>query len=158
MTRFLPKSLTGQIGLIVAVALFLAQAINFGLLLNERRNVRFSQIIVPAATRLAGAADRVVNPPTDAGPRQAQEGRRRGPPGYDPRTRVQLLPSPPEIPTEDRRPDIEQVILRELKEVGVDADQVVAVVRPVDDTPPRIRRVKPQRRESKRRVGAPHPW
>ncbi|MEN3746945.1 ATP-binding protein [Sphingomonas sp. HF-S3] len=154
MTRFLPKSLTGQIGLIVAVALFLAQAINFGLLLNERRNVRFSQIIVPAATRLAGAADRVVNPPTDAGPRQAQEGRRRGPPGYDPRTRVQLLPSPPEIPTEDRRPDIEQVILRELKEVGVDADQVVAVVRPVDETRPLIRRLNPERLERMRRFGA----
>ena len=37
MRRFLPKSLIGQIALVMAAALLVAQAINFGLIFNERQ-------------------------------------------------------------------------------------------------------------------------
>ena len=50
----LPRSLTGQIMALIAVALFLAQTINFVMLLNERRSLRFAQATGPAAARIAG--------------------------------------------------------------------------------------------------------
>lgn len=54
-----PTSLAGQLALLVALALFAAQAINFGLLLAERRERSFNGSIVPAITRLVDAAERV---------------------------------------------------------------------------------------------------
>ncbi|WP_204314963.1 hypothetical protein, partial [Klebsiella pneumoniae] len=80
-----PRSLPGQIALLVAVALFVAQGINFGLLVRERQNARFAQVIVPTVTRLIDAAERLgapVNPRPDApggpdrrGGHDAREGR-----------------------------------------------------------------------------------
>jgi hypothetical protein len=72
--RYLPKSLAGQIALLVAAALFVAQAINFGLLLNERRNARFAQVIVPTVTRLADATERLTSAATE-GPARSRRGR-----------------------------------------------------------------------------------
>ena len=60
MKRLWPTSLPGQIALLVAVALFVAQALNFGLLLRERRAFRFAEITLPAVTRLIDAAERVL--------------------------------------------------------------------------------------------------
>ncbi|MGT2513216.1 hypothetical protein ACVOMT_02305 [Sphingomonas panni] len=62
MKRFWPTSLPGQIALLVAVALFVAQALNFGLLLRERRAFRFAEITLPAVTRLIDAAERRIAP------------------------------------------------------------------------------------------------
>lgn len=152
MRRFLPKSLTGQIALLVAVALFVAQAINFGLLLNERRGARFGQVIVPAVTRVIDASDRLLalaavrgNPalPPGAGP------------GFisDPRTRVQLYRVNPIDPALPRRPDIEDGVRHALQDMDYKAGQVVAVIRPIGDQE-WLRRVPPQRAERLRRLGA----
>ena len=46
--RLMPRSLTGQIALLVALALFVAQAINFALILRERRATRF-EVLPPSA-------------------------------------------------------------------------------------------------------------
>ena len=62
MKRLMPTSLPGQIALLVAVALFVAQALNFGLLLRERRAFRFAEITLPAVTRLIDAAERRIAP------------------------------------------------------------------------------------------------
>ncbi|MFV0623133.1 ATP-binding protein [Sphingomonas sp. ac-8] len=59
MNRLWPRSLSGQIALLVAIALFVAQAINFALLLRERHAVRFAQVTVPAVTRLVDGAERL---------------------------------------------------------------------------------------------------
>lgn len=53
-----PRSLAGQLALLVDIALFVAQAINFALLLGERRERRLNQLVVPAIVRLVNAADR----------------------------------------------------------------------------------------------------
>ena len=45
-----PRSLAGQMALLVALALFMAQAINLALLLRERGAVRMAQITRPAAS------------------------------------------------------------------------------------------------------------
>jgi signal transduction histidine kinase len=49
--RFLPKSLIGQIALVMAAALLVAQAINFGLIFNERQRATHTQIEAPPIGR-----------------------------------------------------------------------------------------------------------
>ena len=53
-----PRSLPGQIALLVAVALFVAQAINFGLLLRERQNARIASGVTPLRRRPASVGSR----------------------------------------------------------------------------------------------------
>ena len=53
-----PRSLGGQLALLLALALFVAQAINFAWLLHERQSLRLEQITGPAATRLIDAIER----------------------------------------------------------------------------------------------------
>ncbi|MEI9926670.1 MAG: ATP-binding protein [Sphingomonas sp.] len=146
MRRFLPKSLTGQIALLVAVALFVAQAINFGLLFNERRGARVGQVIVPAVTRIVDASERLeVLSALQAG---------RPGPGFiaDPRTRVQLHRANPIDPAQHRA-DIENDVRRALKEMDFDAGQVIATIRPITDQP-WLKRMDPARVERLRRMGA----
>jgi signal transduction histidine kinase len=150
LTRFVPRSLPGQIALLVAVALFLAQAINFGLLLRERQGARFAQVIVPAVTRLIDGAERLgtpVNPrPTPPG---AEGERRRG----GGRGRVDITPVNP-IPAElARRPDIERDIRRGLTDGGVPVGQVIAATRPIEANRPLLKRMDPARADRLRRVG-----
>jgi signal transduction histidine kinase len=58
MTRFLPRSLAGQMALLIAVALFTAQAINFGLAVRDRAQFRLAQATRPAITRIVDALER----------------------------------------------------------------------------------------------------
>jgi len=147
LRRFLPKSLTGQIALLVAAALFVAQAINFGLMLNDRREGRFNQVIVPSVTRLIDANERLT---AHADP--AENGRRR--PGYDQRTRVQLHATQPLPGGEERRLDIEDAIRRGLADGGLNPKQVFAVVRPIDGNRQFVRKMSPERAQRLRRLGA----
>ncbi|MEP9360749.1 ATP-binding protein [Sphingomonas sp. KR3-1] len=156
MTRLFPRSLPGQIALLVAVALFVAQAISFGLLVRERQNARFAQVIVPTVTRLIDAAERLgtpVNPrpePPGGGPdrREGREARRLA------RGRVDLVPANP-IPVElERRGDVESDLRRGLTDGGVQVGQVIAVVRPIDANRPILKRMDPARADRLRRLGA----
>jgi signal transduction histidine kinase len=56
---FAPRSLSGQIALMVAVALFVAQAINFTLLLRERQAGRIAAASYPAVSRMVDVHERV---------------------------------------------------------------------------------------------------
>jgi signal transduction histidine kinase len=150
LRRFFPKSLTGQIALLVGIALFVAQAINFGLLLNERRGARFAQVIAPAVTRLADAAERLNNPaarpPDDR--EENQHGPRRPPP------RVQLHSANPIDPALPRRADLEADLRAGLNDSGVRPGAVIAVVRPIRDDQPLTRRMSATRADRLRRLGA----
>ena len=53
----LPKSLPGQLMLLVAILLFVAQAINFALLLNGRRQLRTAQFTIPAVNRVLDSVE-----------------------------------------------------------------------------------------------------
>ena len=66
MRRLLPKSLIGQIALLMAVALLIAQAINFTLVFNERQRATRAQVEGPAISRFLAVAQRVAT----AGPEQ----------------------------------------------------------------------------------------
>lgn len=65
MRRFLPKSLIGQIALVMAVALLVSQAINFTLIFTERQRVSRSQIEGPAVDRFVAVAQRVGSMPQE---------------------------------------------------------------------------------------------
>lgn len=53
-----PRSLAGQLALLIAGALLVAQGINFALLLAERRERAFNQSVEPAIARLVDVAER----------------------------------------------------------------------------------------------------
>ena len=150
--RFLPKSLPGQIGLVVALALFVAQAINFTLLFNERRAARFGQVIVPAVTRIVDASERLSQPEVTIPDEPRRPGGRRF--VSDPRTRVQLHETNPIEAKWQRRPEIEEGLTRGMQEMGFAAKQVVAVVRPVGPGEPLLQRMDPVRADRLRRIGA----
>ena len=78
MRRFLPKSLIGQIALVMAAALLVAQAINFGLIFNERRASTRAQIEAPAVARFVSIAQRVTAVPQERRDRLLGRGSRRG--------------------------------------------------------------------------------
>jgi signal transduction histidine kinase len=133
-----PRSLAGQLALLVAIALFVAQAINFGLLLRERRQLRFEQIITPTVTRLIDAQDRINS---GAAPDSGH--------GH-----VRLEAINPIAPDRQRRTSIERGIARALAKAGFSPGNVVASVRPVS---PRERvTVRTGRRRARRitRFGA----
>jgi signal transduction histidine kinase len=75
MKRFWPKSLFGQLMLVVALALFVAQAINFAMLVRAGERLRFAEAAGPLVARVVTAAERV-----EAGEplRARRGGRRRG--------------------------------------------------------------------------------
>jgi signal transduction histidine kinase len=70
LKRLAPKSLIGQIALVMALALLVAQAINFGLVFNERLRATRSQIEGPAESRFIALAQRIA--PLDPASREAQ--------------------------------------------------------------------------------------
>ncbi|MEJ7933300.1 ATP-binding protein [Sphingobium sp. AN558] len=55
--RLWPRSLVGQIIILVAIALFVAQAINFALLLQERNRLQLTGQTAPAVYRIVDALD-----------------------------------------------------------------------------------------------------
>ena len=58
--RLLPRSLIGQIALVMAAALLAAQAINFGVLFAERQRASHVQIEVPPMARFVTHPKRVL--------------------------------------------------------------------------------------------------
>ena len=152
--RFFPKSLTGQIALLVGIALFIAQAINFTLLLNERRGARFAQVIAPAVTRIVDAAERVNNPAMRERDDDAEPETRGGRGQRRPSPRVTLTSSNPIDPARPRAMRLEDDIRAGLTDAGVQFGQVVAVIREVDFNQPVFRNMSPTRAERFRRLGA----
>lgn len=148
MRRFFPKSLTGQVALLVGIALFLAQAINFGLLLNERRGARFAQVIAPAVARIVDAAERAGNPGLRDLDEPGARGTRRS------SQRVTLTTANPIDPALPRARPLEDDIRVGLSDAGVQFGEVVAAIREVDPDRPSFKAMSPQRAERLRRLGA----
>ncbi|KQN40482.1 signal protein [Sphingomonas sp. Leaf407] len=142
--RLWPASLPGQIALLVAIALFVAQAINFGLLLRERRAFRFAEVTLPAVTRLVDAAERVNSPrPVVPDPRRAD--RLRG---------VRLVTRAPAVPGGEHETDVEAAIRRGFADAGITVGRIEARVRAVEEADIRARQMDRRRVERLRRMGA----
>ena len=79
LKRFLPKSLIGQLALVMALALLVAQSINFGIVFSERTRAVRTQVEGPAVARFIAFAQRAAPVPAARRPAMIEErGRRRG--------------------------------------------------------------------------------
>ena len=115
-----PGRLAGQLALLVGIALFVAQAINFALILHERRTLRYEQVAGPVAARVADAIDR------------AAQGR--APDGDHGRVRrLDADPIDPRLPREAR---VESDLRRELAEDGVRVGRIATGIRPAQPGAP----------------------
>jgi signal transduction histidine kinase len=82
--KFLPKSLIGQLALVMALALLVAQAINFGIVFSERTRAVRTQVEGPAVARFIAFAQRAAPLPAAQRPSLIEErGRRRGRYSFD---------------------------------------------------------------------------
>ncbi|MES3152370.1 sensor histidine kinase [Sphingomonas faeni] len=105
--------------LLIALALFVAQAINFGLILRDRIEFRLAQATRPVASRIADALDR-----------EAHGGR----PLTADRGRVRRLTADPIPPTGyERHPEVAAELRRQLAEQGVTVGRIDTGLRPSPD-------------------------
>ncbi|MBB3473165.1 signal transduction histidine kinase [Sphingomonas sp. BK345] len=109
-----PRSLAGQMALLVALALFVAQAINLALLLRERSSFRVAQASRPAAFRLADAID------------QEASGRRIAPD----RGRVRVAARSPITAEMAPQPEMAREVRAQLDEFGVRMRRVEVAIAP----------------------------
>ena len=133
--RIWPRSLAGQMALLIALALFAAQAINFALILRDRAEFRLAQATRPVATRVADALEREAL------------GRR---PIEPDRGRVRRVAANPVPAGAERHPEIVAELRRQLAELGVGVGRIDTglVPAPDEDAP------RPPRGE-RRRAGRP---
>ncbi|MGE4321985.1 MAG: histidine kinase dimerization/phospho-acceptor domain-containing protein, partial [Sphingobium sp.] len=119
--RLWPQSLVGQIIVLVAIALFVAQAINFALLLAERNRLQLTGATAPAVYRIVDALD-------------VRSDRRRG--GHDgaPR-RARFVDSRPLL-TGAPRPDVEERAAAMFADIGLPV-RTIAVTQDSQPLPPR---------------------
>ena len=137
--RLLPRSLSGQMALLIALALFVAQAINFTMLLQERRQARLDQATGPAVTRIVDADERIA------------AGR---PVGGGNWSRVRMAAASPVAPTAEHAPDVETAIRGALIDAGVKVGRIETAVMPLKRDDPRLRYVSKARVARLLRAGA----
>jgi len=135
--RLWPRSLSGQMALVIAVALFVAQAINFTLLLQERQRSRIEGTTGPVVGRITDAIER---------------GSFGNPTRFD-RGRVRSVATSPVVPSGTHRRDVEQSLRSALNEAGIKIGRVETEVRRFGPDDPRLRYTGKERRERFRRAG-----
>lgn len=143
--RLWPRNLPGQMAVMVAIGLFVAQAVNFGLALRDRQAFRLEQVVGPTASRLIDTAQ---------GQRDREDGRAAPPPGNwtpgaSPWDQFRSLPSAAN-PMEGglrRRTDVEQGLRQRLTEAGLPIGQVLTGIRPVHVDDPRLKRMSRYREQ-----------
>ncbi|QNA86778.1 HAMP domain-containing protein [Sphingomonas sp. So64.6b] len=125
--------------LLVAIALFIAQAINFAMLLQERRSFLFEQVTGPAITRLVDAVERV-----ESG---------RGPHLQPDRGRVRLVPASPIAADARRLDDVEQGLRDTLTDAGLKVGRIQAGVKRISADDPRFKDHSSHRMRRMARLG-----
>ena len=114
LRRLAPGSFAGQMAALVGLALFVAQAINFGLLLRERATLRLEQSTGPAATRIADALEREA----DHRPLARDRGR------------VRRVERNPIAASAQRRPEVAEELREKLGRLGIAAGAIDAALQP----------------------------
>ncbi|MDT8757824.1 ATP-binding protein [Sphingomonas psychrotolerans] len=116
MSRLLPRSLAGQMALLIAVALFTAQAINFAIAVRDRAQFRLAQATRPAITRIVDALER-----------ERTSGRPIGPD----RGRVRRVAADPIPPAFERRNEVAEELRGQLAEAGIPFARIDTGIRPM---------------------------
>jgi len=135
---------------LVALALFVAQAINFGFTLHDRQAFRLEQVVGPVSARIIDATQnpRARDPVIDA---RLSELRPDETPWDRFRPRPQATnPMPAGL---SRRADVEHGIRRKLTEAGIAVSEVVAAIRHVAPDDPRLARLPRYRAQRLRMTG-----
>lgn len=117
--------------LLIALALFCAQAINFTVFLQDRRQARTEQATGPAVARIVDAEERIA-----AG---------RLPNGHN--RRLRLVSRSPIVLDDTRRPEIERALHTALIDAGVKPGRIETGVIPLTRDNPRLRFVSHDRVE-----------
>lgn len=123
--------------LLIAVALFVAQAINFTLFLQERRQSRLDQATGPAVARIVDAEERIAV----------------GRLPNDHNRRLRLLPASPIPPGGKRMTEVERALNGALAETGLKLGRIETQVVPLTADNPRLRYISRDRVERLLRDG-----
>lgn len=144
MIRLWPRSLTGQVALVIALALFVAQAINLAMVLRERAEFRLAQATRPTATRIADALE--------------QEARGGRPIGTD-RGRIRRVAANPIPPFVMRRePEVAIELRRQLIELGIAVGRIdTGHINRSDEDAPRWLRRRGERQGGMLRIAVEQP-
>lgn len=134
----------------VVLALFVAQAINFWFTLHDRQAFRLEQVVGPVSARIV---DTVQNPRTRDPVIEARLTALRTDETPWDRFRGRPLHHNPMPPGLSRRPDIENGIRRKLNEAGVPTGEVIAAIRPVNADDSRLDRLPLYRAQRLRTTG-----
>jgi signal transduction histidine kinase len=116
--RFLPRSLLGQMLLLMGAALLVAQTVNFAFILNEQEKLSLAQNEGPAITRFAQNAARIAAAPPGARPALAADR-----PGRGAHYRI-VSRDPIDGEGLERIPEIEARLAHALADAGVRARAV----------------------------------
>jgi len=128
--RLLPSSLIGQLALVMALALLVAQSINFGIVFSERTRAVRTQVEGPAIARFIAFAQRAAPVPSAQRPSLIEDrGRRRGRFSFDPDA---IVPAP----SSDER--ITARIREQANEVGLQIRDARAMLSDDPPPPPRL--------------------
>lgn len=117
MRRLLPRSLAGQMALLIAVALFTAQAINFAIAVRDRAQFRLAQATRPAITRIVDALER-----------EKTAGRALAPD----RGRVRRVAANPIPPGLERRDEVATELRAQLTELGIQVGRIDTGIRAME--------------------------
>lgn len=126
MNRLVPKSLIGQMAVLIGIALLLAQLAAFAFVLIERQQFNRAEIDTPAITRFTSTAADFIQAAPEFQALVLTDASRRG-------ARYELSDAPSIPPQLARRTDTEERLRQSLATAGLQAAQVRAAL---DEHPP----------------------
>ena len=135
MKRLLPKSLVGQMAVLIGCSLLLAQLVSFAFLLAERQQFNRAQIDTPAITRFTSTAGDFVQAAPEFRELVLSDASRRG-------AHYELGRQPAQTANLSRRADTEERLRDSLQSASVAVRDVRALLdpHPVDSRSGRVRR------------------
>jgi signal transduction histidine kinase len=136
MKRFLPKSLVGQMAVLIGASLLLAQLVSFAFVLIQRQDFSRAQIDTPAITRFTSTAADFAQAQTEFKPLVLTDASRRG-------ARYDLGRQPGVADDLRRRDDTEHRLREALQTAGVQVRDIRAAI---DPNPVERRSRRPRRR------------
>lgn len=119
MRRLLPRSLIGQMALLIGAALFVAQLVNFTLTLSERQKLSLAQNEGPAITRFVSVAVDVANAEPDFRQPLVADASRRG-------AQFRIAPASALAADAAHAPDVEERVRQSLASNGLPNAEVRA--------------------------------
>lgn len=126
MRQLLPRSIPGQLALVMAGALLIASLVNFVLLLGERQRASLFEQSLPAIARFADIAYEVFEAPPPVTERMVFGGRRQGPGRYQ-----LILHNPIDLRGLDRDAGLEERLHASLVNAGLTPGEIRASARVV---------------------------